>query len=129
MVTAISPARLGGRHDYARRTGAMKDMPALLAAYLTTVDPVLATRVFHRAIDNGRMLRTFVQIMRSGQVGRTSLGTRPKRLVQQWLEQASIMDLMMAATGNDPSLKDIVAMVQPRFSALRVLGAEFSAPR
>jgi 60 kDa SS-A/Ro ribonucleoprotein len=28
-------------------------------------------------IDNGRMLRNFVQIMRSGAVGRTSLGTRP----------------------------------------------------
>lgn len=111
---SVDPAYAAKVAVYARRTGAMKDMPTLLAAYLTTVDPVLATRVFHRAIDNGRMLRTFVQIMRSGQVGRTSLGTRPKRLVQQWLEQASIIDLMMAATGNDPSLKDIVAMVHPK---------------
>jgi len=60
------------------------------------------------------MLRTFVQILRSGQVGRKSLGSRPKRLVQQWLERASIRDLMAAATGNDPSLADIVKMVHPR---------------
>lgn len=98
---------------YSRKSGAMKDMPALLAAYLTIVDPDLSVRVFKRVIDNGRMLRTFVQIMRSGQVGRASLGSRPKRLVREWLEQASMNQLMQAATGNDPSLADIVKMVHP----------------
>lgn len=99
---------------YARTSGAMKDIPALLAAYLTVVDPDLAVRVFGKVMNNGRMLRSFVQIMRSGQIGRSSLGTRPKRLVQRWLEQASIRDLMQAATGNAPSLADIVKMVHPR---------------
>jgi 60 kDa SS-A/Ro ribonucleoprotein len=99
---------------YARSSGAMKDMPALLAAYLTVADPDLAVPVFERVIDNGRMLRNFVQIMRSGQIGRTSLGSRPKRLVQDWLEQASMPQLMAAATGKDPSLADVVRMVHPR---------------
>lgn len=99
---------------YARRAGAMKDMPAFLTAYLTVAEPDLAVRIFGRVVDNGRMLRSFVQIMRSGQVGRTSLGTRPKRLVTQWLERASMRDLMAAATGNDPSLADIVRMVHPK---------------
>ncbi|MEN2712698.1 vWA domain-containing protein [Sphingomonas sp. NPDC092331] len=99
---------------YARRSGAMKDMPALLAAYLTVADPDLAIPVFDRVIDNGRMLRNFVQILRSGQVGRTSLGSRPKRLVQRWLEQASMPQLMAAATGRDPSLADVVRMVHPK---------------
>ncbi|MEO9130985.1 MAG: RNA-binding protein [Sphingomonas sp.] len=98
---------------YARKAGAMKDMPSLLTAYLTVADPDLAVRVFGRVIDNGRMLRNFVQIMRSGQIGRTSLGTRPKRLVKTWLEQASMRDLMAAATGTSPSLADIVRMVHP----------------
>ncbi len=98
---------------YSRLSGAMKDMPALLTAYLTMADPDLSVRVFKRVIDNGRMLRTFVQIMRSGQVGRASLGSRPKRLVREWLEQASMAQLMQAATGNDPSLADIVKMVHP----------------
>ena len=98
---------------YARQSGAMKDMPALLTAYLTIADPDLSVRVFKRVIDNGRMLRTFVQIMRSGQVGRASLGSRPKRLVREWLEQASMAQLMQAATGNDPSLADVVKMVHP----------------
>lgn len=99
---------------YSRSVGAMKDMPALLTAYLTVADPDLAVRVFERAIANGRMLRTFVQIMRSGVVGRRSLGTRPKRLIKQWLERASMRQLMQAATGSDPSLADIVRMVHPK---------------
>ncbi len=98
---------------YARQSGAMKDMPALLAAVLTTADPDLSVPVFKRVIDNGRMLRNFVQIMRSGQAGRTSLGSRPKRLVREWLEQASYRQLMHATTGKDPSLADIVKMVHP----------------
>ena len=99
---------------FARGRGAMKDMPALLAAWLTVADPDLSVRVFDRVIDNGRMLRNFVQVMRSGVVGRTSLGSRPKRLVQLWLERASTRALMQAATGNDPSLGDIVKMVHPK---------------
>ncbi|MEG3181391.1 vWA domain-containing protein [Sphingomonas sp. LT1P40] len=111
---AVDPYFVAQAAIYARTSGAMKDMPALLAAYLTVVDPDLAVPVFGRVIDNGRMLRNFVQIMRSGQVGRTSLGSRPKRLVQLWLEQASMPQLMAAATGKDPSLADIVRMVHPR---------------
>jgi len=110
---AVSPDFVAKAAVYARRSGAMKDMPALLAAYLTVADPDLSVRVFGRVIDNGRMLRNFVQIMRSGQVGRRSLGSRPKRLVREWLEQASMPQLMAAATGNDPSLADIVRMVHP----------------
>lgn len=110
---AVSPDFVAKAAIYARKSGAMKDMPALLAAYLTVADPDLAVRVFGRVIDNGRMLRNFVQIMRSGQVGRRSLGSRPKRLVREWLEQASMPQLMAAATGNDPSLADIVRMVHP----------------
>ncbi|MHA6769052.1 vWA domain-containing protein [Sphingobium ummariense] len=111
---AVDPYFVAQAAIYARKSGAMKDMPALLAALLTVADPDLAVPVFGRVIDNGRMLRTFAQIMRSGQVGRTSLGSRPKRLVQQWLEQASMPQLMAAATGKDPSLADIVKMVHPR---------------
>jgi 60 kDa SS-A/Ro ribonucleoprotein len=111
---ACDPMFVAKAAIYARRAGAMKDMPALLATYLTIADPDLAVPVFGQVVDTGRMLRSYVQILRSGQVGRTSLGTRPKRLVTQWLERASLRDLMAAATGNDPSLADIVRMVHPK---------------
>ncbi|HEX8625694.1 MAG TPA: RNA-binding protein [Allosphingosinicella sp.] len=113
-VRAVDPLFAAKAALFARSRGAMKDMPALLTAWLTVADPDLAVRIFPRTIDNGRMLRNFVQIMRSGAVGRKSLGTRPKRLVQQWLEKASMRALMQAATGNDPSLADIVRMVHPK---------------
>lgn len=110
---AVDPLYVAKVAVYARQAGQMKDLPALLAAYLTVADPDLAVPVFRRVIDNGRMLRSFVQIMRSGEIGRASLGTRPKRLVKQWLETASLRELMDAATGKDPSLADIVRMVHP----------------
>src|SRR5690606_37563653 len=69
---------------------------------------------FGRVVDNGRMLRNFVQILRSGAVGRRSLGTRPKKLVQRWLNEASVRQLLHAAIGNAPSLADVVKMVHPK---------------
>ena len=99
---------------YARQAGHMKDMPALLAAVLSLRDPALLGRVFGRIIDSGKMLRNFVQIIRSGAVGRKSLGSRPKKLVQQWLLNASEAQLLSAAVGNTPSLADVVKMVHPK---------------
>ena len=66
---------------YARRMG-MKDMPALLLASLSVTSTQHLKKVFGRVIDNGRMLRNFVQILRSGTVGRKSLGSVPKSLVR-----------------------------------------------
>lgn len=99
---------------YAREAGFMKDMPALLAATLAARDVALLGQVFGRVIDNGKMLRNFVQIVRSGAVGRKSLGSRPKKLVQQWLLAASEKQLLNAAVGNTPSLADVVKMVHPK---------------
>jgi 60 kDa SS-A/Ro ribonucleoprotein len=63
---------------FCRERSLMKDMPALLCAVLSVRDRALLAEVFPRVIDNGRMLRNFVQIVRSGAVGRKSLGTAPK---------------------------------------------------
>lgn len=99
---------------YVRTKGHMKDMPAFLVAHLSLRDPVLFARTFDQVIDNGRMLRTFVQIMRSGAVGRKSLGTRPKRKVQAWLTGASDKALLHAAVGQAPSIADVIKMVHPK---------------
>ena len=99
---------------YARQAGYMKDMPALLAATLAVRDVALLGQVFGRVIDSGKMLRNFVQILRSGVTGRKSLGTRPKKLVQQWLLSASEQQLLSASVGATPSLADLVKMVHPK---------------
>lgn len=99
---------------YAREKGHMKDMPALLAASLSARDLGLLQAVFPRVIDQGKMLRNFVQVMRSGVTGRKSMGSRPKKLVQQWLLTATEKQLLNASVGNDPSLADVVKMVHPK---------------
>lgn len=99
---------------YAREHGNMKDVPALLLAYLAAFDGAMCELVFDRVIDNGKMLRNFVQIIRSGAVARKSLGTRPKRLVQRWLENASDARLISAMVGQSPSLSDVIKMVHPK---------------
>lgn len=99
---------------FCRERGYMKDMPALLCAVLSVKDRALLAQVFPRVIDNAKMLRNFVQIMRSGAVGRKSLGTAPKRLVREWLDVCDPVSLFKANVGQDPSLADIVKMVHPR---------------
>lgn len=114
LCEAVSPEYIAQTALYARKAAYMKDMPALLLAHLAVRDGDLLSKVFDRVIDNGRMLRNFVQIVRSGVVGRKSLGTRPKRLIQRWLENASIDAVMGAAIGEKPSLADVIRMVHPK---------------
>src|SRR5215510_11461415 len=99
---------------FCRERGFMKDMPALLCAVLSVKDREQLARVFPRVIDNAKMLRNFVQIMRSGAVGRKSLGSAPKRLVREWLDARDPATLFKANVGQDPSLTDIVKMVHPK---------------
>jgi 60 kDa SS-A/Ro ribonucleoprotein len=99
---------------YARQRGRMKDMPALLCAVLSTKDAALFRAVFPRVIDNGKMLRNFVQIMRSGVIGRKSLGTAPKRLVADWFESRTGEEIFKDSVGQSPSLADIVKMIHPK---------------
>ena len=99
---------------YARQKGFMKDMPALLLAVLAQKDVNMLARVFDQVVDNGKMLRNFAQIIRSGVVGRKSFGNRPKKLMQTWLLTATEKQLLNAAIGNSPSLADVVKMVHPK---------------
>ncbi|MFO0914773.1 MAG: RNA-binding protein [Pirellulales bacterium] len=110
----VEPEYLARVAIYARQSGHMKDMPALLAAILSVRAPGLLATVFDRVIDSPKMLRNFVQIVRSGVVGRRSLGTMPKRLVLQWLEARTDEQLFVASVGADPSLSDVVRMVHPK---------------
>ncbi|RFD21419.1 RNA-binding protein [Komagataeibacter melaceti] len=111
---AVSPDFLARTAIHARDRGHMKDTPALLLAILSMRDTALFVRAFPQVVTSGRMLRTFVRIMRSGQAGRRSLGSRPKAMVRDWLDGASDGQLLAASVGNDPSLADIIRMVHPR---------------
>jgi len=114
LCAGVEPEFIARTAIWCRRHGGMKDMPALLCAVLAAQGSDWLPVAFEQVIDNGRMLRNFVQILRSGALGRKSLGTRPKRLVQQWLNRAGEQKLLAAAVGNAPSLADVVKMVHPK---------------
>ena len=98
---------------YSRERAYMKDMPAALLVTLSTRDTVLMHKVFDRVADNGRVLRTVFQMVRSGQFGRKSLSSSMQRAFQRWLNEASTSKLLSSSIGNDPSLRDVLRMARP----------------
>ena len=98
---------------YSRERAYLMDMPAALVATLASRDTVLFHQVFDRVIDNGRVLRTLFQMIRSGQFGKKSLSSSLQRAFQRWLNQASPDKLLSASIGHDPSLRDILRMARP----------------
>src|SRR5712692_3185640 len=113
LCDAVHPEFVARVAIYSRTQSFMKDMPALLCAWLSAREPRLHEAVFARVIDNARMLRTYVQILRSGVVGRKSLGTAPKRLVRDWLAGRDEDVLFSSSAGQSPSA-GIVKMVHPK---------------
>lgn len=115
LAKQVEPEFVAKCAIYARERGFMKDMPAFLCAFLVAQGRNdLAGKVFTRIMDNPKMVRNFVQFLRSGVLGRKSLGTRPKKLVQQWFANHSEISLFRGSVGNDPSLADVIKMVHPK---------------
>ncbi|MFL6255448.1 MAG: vWA domain-containing protein [Pyrinomonadaceae bacterium] len=114
LCQLVEPEFVAKTAVYARERGLMKDMPALLLAVLAAKDVRLLASVFPRVVDNGKMLRNFVQIVRSGVAGRKSFGSAPKRLVREWLEARDAASVFRASVGQAPSFADIVKMVHPK---------------
>lgn len=113
LSAKVSPKFLSQLAIYARCEGYMKDTPTLLVAILSTRDTGLFKKTAWLVIDNAKMLRNFVQIMRSGVVGRKSLGSAPKKFVQEWLAKKSDKELFRANVGQNPSMADVIKMVHP----------------
>jgi len=114
LANALDAAYVAKCAVWARRRGLMKDMPALLCAVLSARDIETLERVFPAVIDNGKMLRNFVQIVRSGVTGRKSLGSAPKRMVRQWLASRPVEMIFRDSVGQSPSMADVVKMVHPK---------------
>ena len=103
---------------YSRKQGFMKDMPAFLCAVLAGRKDADSNRylksIFYNVIDNGKMLRNFVQIVRSGAVGRKSFGTSVKKLINGWFAKRSADRIFTDSIGNDPSMADVIKMSHPK---------------
>ncbi|WP_336936951.1 TROVE domain-containing protein [Acinetobacter modestus] len=110
----VEPTFIAKTAVYTRKNNHMKDMPVLLLAILSQRDQALFKAVFPSIIDNGKQLRNFVQIMRSGAIQRKSLGSLPKKMINQWLINANENQLLAANIGNQPSLADVLKMTHPK---------------
>ena len=102
---------------YARTQGYMKDLPVFLLAVLSIRNPQLHKKAFRRVVNNGKMLRTYVQIMRSGVVGRKSLGHAPKKLVKDWLTKRPVDRLIFDSVGQNPSMGDVIKLSHPSYKS------------
>lgn len=99
---------------YARKNGYMKDMPALLVAYLAKRDPIMFSCVFPTVCDNALMVKRVANIIRSGVVGRKSFGTAIRREFRLWLDSLTDEQVFKASVGGDVSMADLIKMVHPR---------------
>lgn len=120
----VDSAFLGKLAVYARQSAFMKDTPAMLCAMLFAragagdeeARRVLAS-VFPLACDNAKMVKNFVQIVRSGQMGRKSLGTFGKRLVAGWFDSHNAHAIFRGTVGQSPSLVDVMKLAHPKSGA------------
>lgn len=86
---------------------------AMMLAVLTVRDVELLAKVFHRSVLDVSTLRHYVAYLRSNR--RRSLGSRPKKLVQEWLNACPAWILCEEAFGEfRPSLADIVRATHPK---------------
>ena len=114
LTEGVSDEFLAKCAAYARSQGKLKDMPAYLLAVLAARHtPLWFGRAFPHVIDNGRMLRNFVQIVRSGITGRKNFGTQPRRLCEQWLNRRHPLALLRDSIGEDPSLAYVIRRLRP----------------
>lgn len=113
LAGACTPELVAKTAIYCRKIGRMKDVPAFLVAHLATRDVALMLRVFPHVIDDARMLRAFVAIVRSGVTGRKSFGTAPKRALRAWFAARSPETIFRQSIGQSPSMSDVIKMVRP----------------
>ena len=115
LCKAVDPEVVAKIAIASRTHGYMKDMPAMLLAYLNATDTAILKKVFSKVIDNGKMLKNFVQIVRSGVTGRRGFGNGTKNLIRQWLESRDDVQLLYDSIGGEGvSLDEIIHMVRPK---------------
>lgn len=101
---------------YSRNSSFMKDMPAYLVAVLAARGSDYFSSTFQKVIDNGKMLRNFVQIGRSGEAGKVinMSASRVRKAINKWFESRSSEVIFRNSIGNNPSMKDILRMARPK---------------
>lgn len=114
-LNSSDPDWIGRTAVYARKHGHMKDAPSVLMAYLATLDTEVFERWAPLVIDNGRMVRNLVQMLRSTRInGQKALPRAVRRYLKGWLNGRGYRALLNESVGTKPSIGDIIKMVHPK---------------
>ena len=105
---------------YARKNAFMKDTSAFLLAVLGCHSAFKDDfkNAFPLVIDDEKMLKNFVQVIRSGVLGRKSFGTSMKNTINKWLGNRNNVNLFKGSIGNEPSLADVIRLTHPNGKAV-----------
>lgn len=122
LIAEVDDEFLAKAAVWSRREAFLKDMPALLLAALAArgADPQLVEKVWMEVVNNPKMVRNVLQILRSGALvgpdgqNRTTIPRRIRSLTETWLQVLTPYQLLNATVGTDPTLKDILNMVHAR---------------
>ena len=115
LCAKVNPADIARIAVYARTAGMMKDMPAFLLTYLFSLeDKQYFNAAFPHVVNNIGQLRNFVQMVRSGVVGRRSLGSAGKRAIASMLNSMDPRRIFWQATGRGMSFADILKLAHVR---------------
>lgn len=115
LVSKADPEFVAKLAIYAHTTGYMKDMPAALLANLATRNPELCVRAFPRVVSNGKMLRNFAQMLRSGKFGKRNISSqRLRKAVAQWFNSRTDEQIFFNSVGSNPTMGDVVKMARVR---------------
>lgn len=119
LAGSVEPEFLAKLAVVGRTKGYMKDMPAFLLAFLGSLPNANGMRTLLRfafpfVIDNGKMLRNYIQIVRSGQTGRTSFKSAEKSLLKDYFRSRGPDRIFADSVGQSPSMKDMLRIVHPK---------------
>lgn len=114
LANKCSPEWVAKVAVYSRQQGLLKDMPAVLCAILATKNTGLLKAVWSRCINDVKMLRNFVQVIRSGVTGRKSFGNAPRNLIRKYFDSRTAEQIFRASLGSNPSIGDIIKLVHPK---------------
>lgn len=115
LALDVEPEFLGKCAVYAREKGRMKDAPAFACAVLSNRGEAgnkVLDLVFARVIGNAKMLRNYFTMIRSGKLGRKSLGAANRRRMRAWFAARS-PDALFRQSPGDPSMRDLLRVIRP----------------
>ncbi len=127
LAQDVDTAFLAKTAVYARQAGPHEGHAGAAGGRAGATRHRAAAPVFGRVIDNGKMLRNFVQILRSGATGRKSLGIAPE---EAGAAMAGDRERRSACcrrpSGTSPSLADVVKHGPPEAGGRLARGVLFA---